>query len=105
MGRVDSRNPVVVQALKSNFTSLLRLCHLVRLMWKKILPLLPILVLTGCAGTFTRLTPYEQPRNVNNVYPVEVAFNSQQQTLRWDSIKPYVLIRGEAIPLRAVPMV
>jgi len=74
-------------------------------MWKKFLPILPVLMLTGCAGTFTRLTPYEQPRNVNNVYPVEVAFNSQQQSLRWETIKPYVLVKGEAIPMRPVPMV
>ncbi len=62
-------------------------------------------MLTGCAGTFTRLTPNEQPRNPNNLYPVEVAFNTQQQSLRWETIKPYVLVKGEAIPLRPVPMV
>ena len=33
-----------------------------------------MLLLTGCATTFTRLTPLEQPRNANNLYPVEVAF-------------------------------
>ena len=50
--------------------------------WKKFLPLVPVLLLTGCASTFTRLTPLEQPRNPDNVYPVEVAFNSSQQSLR-----------------------
>ena len=71
---------------------------------KKFLPLWPVLLLTGCAGTFTRLTPLEQPRNANNLYPVEVQFNSNQQSLRWDSIKPYVLVGEQAIPLRQVPM-
>jgi hypothetical protein len=74
-------------------------------MWKKILPLLSVLLLTGCATTFTGLTPLQQPRNANNLYPVEVAFNSQQQSLRWESIQPYVLANGELYPLRPVALV
>ena len=73
--------------------------------WKKFLPLLPVLMLTGCAGTFTRLTPNQQLRNANNLYPVEVSFNSKQQSVRWDSVKPYVLVKGELYPLRPVPVV
>jgi len=68
---------------------------------KKFLPLLPALVLTGCATNFTRLSPLEQTRNANNQYPVEVQFNSNQQSLRWDSIKPYVLVNGDLYPLQA----
>jgi hypothetical protein len=67
---------------------------------KKFLPVLPALLLMGCS-TFTRLTPLQQPRNANNLYPVEVQFNSTQQSLRWDSIKPYVLVKGDLYPLRA----
>ena len=74
------------------------------MMWKKILPVLPALLLVGCASTFTRLTPLEQPRNSYNQYPVEVAFYSTQQSLRWDSIKPYVLVNGDLYPLRPVAM-
>ena len=74
-------------------------------MWKKILPLLSVLLLTGCAATFTRLSPLQQPRNANNLYQVEVAFNSQQQSLRWETIQPYVLVNGELYPLRPVPVV
>jgi hypothetical protein len=73
---------------------------------KKFLPLLPVLLLAGCAsGTFTRVSSTEQPRNANNLYPVEVIFNSQQQSLRWDSIKPFVVANGQSYPLRPVPMV
>ena len=75
------------------------------MIWKKILPLLPLLLLTGCATTFTRVTPLQQPRNANNLYPVEVIFNSDQTSLRWDSIKPYVLVNGDLYPLRPVPAV
>jgi hypothetical protein len=72
---------------------------------KKFLLVLPALLLAGCASMFTRLTPLEQPRNPNNLYPVEVQFNSPQQSLRWDSIKPYVLVNGDLYPLRPVEMV
>lgn len=67
--------------------------------------MLPVLALAGCAsGTFTRLTPNEQPRNANNLYPVEAMFNSQQQSLRWDSIKASVLVDGQSYPLRPEAM-
>lgn len=76
-------------------------------MLKKFLLVLPVLVMAGCAtpGTFTKLTPGQQPRNPDNLYPVEAAFDSKQQSLRWDSIKAYVLVNGQALPMRPVPMV
>jgi hypothetical protein len=72
---------------------------------RKFLLFLPVLLLAGCTTQFTRLTPLEQPRNANNFYPVEVQFNTSQQALRWDSIKPYVLVDGELYPLHQVPLV
>jgi len=74
---------------------------------KRFLPLLPVLLLAaGCTTTsFTRVTPLQQPRNANNLYPVEVIFNSSQQSMRRDSLKPYVLVNGDLYPLRPVPMV
>ncbi len=67
--------------------------------WKKLLLVLPALLITGCAGTFSNLTPLQQPRNANNLYPVEVAFNSTDQAMRWDSIHPYVLVNGQLYDL------
>ena len=64
-----------------------------------------MLLLTGCAATFTGVTPLEQPRNPNNLYPVEVIFNSQQQSLRWETIHPYVLVNGQLYDMRPVPMI
>jgi hypothetical protein len=90
------------QASKSNFTNRLRLCQFECMNYKKFLPLLPVLLLTGCAATFTRLTPLEQPRNPNNLYPVECIFNSSQESLRRDSIQPYVLADGQLYSLRPV---
>ena len=75
-------------------------------MLKKFLPLLPVLLVAGCATpAFTRLTPNQQPRNPDNLYPVEAAFDTQQQSLRWDSIKAYVLANGQSYPMRKVPLV
>ena len=75
-------------------------------MLKRILPalLLP-LILAGCATTsFTNLTPSQQTRTTNNVYTVEVAFKSNQQTLRWDSIRPQILVGTVVYPMRPTPL-
>jgi hypothetical protein len=65
-------------------------------MLKKLLPLVLLpLLMAGCAGTFTNLTPKQQARTSNNLYTVEVAFNSRQQALRWDSIKPQIVVGSE----------
>ncbi len=74
-------------------------------MTKRFLPflLVPVL-LAGCAAHFTNLTPQRVTRNANNLYPVEVAFNSRQQSLRWDSIQPYVVVETQPYPMRPVEM-
>ena len=68
---------------------------------KKLLPiLLAPLLLAGCATTFTNLSPQHQVRNANHLYPVEVALNSRQQSLRWETIQPFVNVGGESYPMR-----
>ena len=71
-------------------------------MLKKMLPMLslPLLLLAGCASSFTNLTPQHQVRNANNLYPVEVAFDSSRQALRWDSIKPQIVSGSEFYTMR-----
>ena len=74
-------------------------------MLKKILPiLLAPLFLTGCATTFSNLTPQTQTRNPNHLYPVEVAFQSRQQSLRWETIHPQVVVGTEFYPMRPTLM-
>jgi len=58
------------------------------------------LFLAGCTTTFTNLTPLQQSRNANNLYPVEVAFTTRQQSLRWDTIKPQIAVGNEYYPMR-----
>jgi hypothetical protein len=70
-------------------------------MLKKVLSfsLVPLL-LAGCSTTFTNLSPQRQVRNPNNLYPVEVALATRQQSLRWDSIKASVVVGADSFPLR-----
>ena len=70
-------------------------------MLKKILSfsLVPLL-LAGCSANFTNLSPQRQVRNPNNLYPVEVALATRQQTLRWESIKASVVVGADSYPMR-----
>lgn len=72
--------------------------------WNKVLLALPALLLTGCASTFTNLTPLQQSHNPNNLYQVEVAFTSPQTALRWDSIHPYLLVNGQLYEMHQTPL-
>jgi hypothetical protein len=67
---------------------------------KALLLLLTPLLLVGCRATFTNLTPQQQFRNTNNLYSVEVALDSRQQTLRWGSIKPQIVVGSDFYPMR-----
>jgi hypothetical protein len=74
-------------------------------MLKKILPLLllPILM-AGCTATFTNLTPQTQVRNDNNLYAVEVALATRQQSLRWDTIRPRIMVENDFYEMRPTLM-
>ena len=71
-------------------------------MKKKFLPVLFLpLLLAGCATSITNLTPLRQTRNAHNLYPVEVALDSSQQSIRWDSIHPRILVGDASYPMRS----
>ena len=65
-------------------------------MLKKMLPLLLLPLLAGCAAEITNLTPRQQVRNPSNLYPVEVAFGSRMQALQWNTVKPQVVVDGQS---------
>ena len=72
-------------------------------MLKKFLTLLALpLLIAGCStpAIFTNLTPQQQLRNTNNLYTVEVALVSRQQTLRWETIHPQIVVGTEVYPMR-----
>jgi len=70
-------------------------------MLKKLLPLAVVtMLLTGCNATFTNLTPKQQVRNEEGLYPVEVSMNTRNGTLRWDSIKGTILVGANQYPMQ-----
>jgi hypothetical protein len=74
-------------------------------MFKKCLSLLSLsLLLAGCATHITNLTPQQQVRNAENLYPVEASFNSNQQTVRWKSIQPKIIVGTESYDMRPTPV-
>jgi len=73
---------------------------------QKVIPLLLCaLLLAGCVTTdVTNLTPRQLPRNDNGIYLFEVALDTTQQTLRKETIKPFVLIGFNAYPMEPALM-
>lgn len=73
-------------------------------MFKKCLPLLSLsLLFAGCATQLTNLTPQQQVRNTNNLYTVEVAFNTRQSTIRWKSIQPKIVVGDKFYDMKPTP--
>lgn len=68
------------------------------------LSLTAVVVLTGCTGTLTNLAPEYQTRRADGLYPVAVAFETRQASLRWQSIKPYVVVGDKFYPMRQMPL-
>ena len=69
----------------------------------KIVRLLPLLslLLTGCVhSTITNLTPSQQPRNATGIYPIEVAWDTHQQTVRQQTLTPVVMVDFDTFPMR-----
>lgn len=74
-------------------------------MLKKILSLAVLaILLTGCKATFTNLTPKQQVRNENGLYPVEVAMDTRQGTMRWDSIDAKIMVGTNSYLMRQTVM-
>jgi hypothetical protein len=53
---------------------------------------------TGC-HTITNLTPSQQPRNENGLYPVEMKWDHREQAVRKESAKPYVMVGKDMYPM------
>ena len=64
---------------------------------------LPLLVLS-CAtnSSVTNLTPTRAKRTPNNLYLIEYEWRSNQQSMRPDSITPYVVVGTDQYPMRRV---
>jgi hypothetical protein len=74
-------------------------------MVKKLFPfLLLTMFVAGCTTTITNLTPKREFRNANGFYPVEAAVTTSQQSLRWSSIKPNVVVGKEFYSMHPTPL-
>ncbi len=69
---------------------------------KKLLTVLflPLLLLPGCATSFTELTPQTRERATNDLYVVEVSFDNSRQDLRWESIRAKIVVGNQSYPMR-----
>lgn len=73
---------------------------------KRTIALAGMLALTGCVSTSViNLTPRYQSRNSENVYPVEIEFNSNLRTIKQDTVRPYVQIGADNFLMRRTPIV
>ena len=68
------------------------------------LSVLPLLA-AGCASTITNMTPSQIGRNSTGMYPFEVAWDSNMQAVKKDTLKPSVLVGTETYPMQPVPLV
>lgn len=60
-------------------------------------------VLAGCStNKITNLTPRTIPRTTNGWYAVEARWDSTQQTLRQETMKPWVVVGTEFYPMQRV---
>ena len=58
----------------------------------------------GCSTTISNLTPSQQPRNPDNLYPFEVTFDTNEKAIRENTLKPSVMIGSELYPMEPAPM-
>ncbi|HXG48146.1 MAG TPA: hypothetical protein VNO52_11020 [Methylomirabilota bacterium] len=72
---------------------------------KRMLALLLVpVMLGGCISTsITNLTASQQPRNPNNQYLIEYQWDSNQQSIRPQSITPYVVVGFDSYEMRPTP--
>ena len=62
-----------------------------------------LLVCAGCSSVITNLTPSTLPRNSTGQYMVEMKLDTRQQTMRADSITPYVVSGFNEYKMRPTP--
>lgn len=66
--------------------------------------LLAPLLLAGCSTTATNLTPRQVPRNASGLYPFEAVFDTNQESIREETVKAYVIVGAETYPMQPTPL-
>ena len=71
---------------------------------RAIVLLLGSLTLTGCMyHKITNLTPGALPRNSSGFYPVEIIWESNQSSVRHETVQPQVMIGTNSFPMKNTP--
>ncbi len=68
------------------------------------LALLPLLFAGCTTNKITNLTPKIAPRNADGLYPVEARWDSNQRSVRPDTIKAQVVVGTDFYPLQRTPL-
>jgi hypothetical protein len=58
---------------------------------------------SGCTSVITNLTPSTLPRNATGQYLLEMQLNTRQQTMRPESVTPYVVTGFNEYKMRPTP--
>lgn len=70
----------------------------------KMLRIMPVawlaVLMVGCTSTITNLTPSRQPRAASGMYPVEMVWDTRQQTVRPTTLQPFVIVEFQSFPMR-----
>jgi uncharacterized protein YceK len=72
---------------------------------KSLLPLLAAASLLGGCTTITNLTPAMQPRNSTGLYSIEVQWDTREQAIRPETLKPSVLVGLDLYAMKPTPLV
>ena len=68
--------------------------------WIGLCLLLAAAALAGCVTTVTNLTATTQHRNANNLYLIEYQWDTTQQTIKPETIQPYVIVGFDTYEMR-----
>jgi hypothetical protein len=68
------------------------------------LALLPLLFAGCTTNKITNLTPKIAPRSADGLYPVEARWDSNQRSVRPDTIKAQVVVGTDFYPLQRTPL-
>ena len=68
--------------------------------WIALCLLMTSMVIAGCVTTITNLTATTQPRNANNLYLIEYQWDTTQQTIKADTVQPFVIVGFDTYEMR-----
>lgn len=72
---------------------------------RRLLPIVFLTLLLSACTSITNLTPSQETRNATGLYPIEVAWQTREQAVRLESLKPSVMVGLESYAMQPTPLV